>query len=716
MPRIHEIIERVQQNFPEADALLLERAYVFSAKVHQGQMRLSGEPYLSHPLAVAEILADMRLDEVTVAAGLLHDTIEDTFASEAQIAQQFGEDIRFLVSGLTKLAKVEFQSREEQQAENFRKMLLAMSKDIRIILIKLADRLHNMRTLDHMEEEARLRISRETLDIYAPLAHRLGIYWMKQELEERAFQQLYPDAAAELEKRIRGSKKARERYIEAVKARLAEILSSAERKAEVTGRLKETYSLYQKMQEQQLGIDEVYDLIAFRIVVDGNSSTCYELLGVVHALWKPVPGRFKDYVAMPKPNGYQSLHTTVIGDFGERMEIQMRTQEMHRVAELGIAAHWKYKQGQPASASDEQQFAWLRQLLEWQQHLKDPNEFLETVRVDLFPDEVYVFTPRGDVIALPAGATPIDFAYAVHSEVGNHCAGAKVNGKLVPLRHHLANGDTVEILTSPHQRPRREWLDHVVTGRARGRIRQVLRSQEVEQGRQLGREILERALAQRGRSWEKLSKAGDLTRVARELSYRGIDEMLQAIAYGKLQARQVARKLGVDEEPAAETREPTLFERVFRPRRGSTGVKVGGMDHVLVRFARCCSPVPGDPVDGFITRGRGVTVHVRDCPRIFHLDPERRVPVSWDDAPAETELRSVRVRVVSEDRPGILAAVSKQISTAGVNIEGGSIVKSGENRAVQTFDLAVRDRKHLDTVIRQLSKLRGVLSVERVRS
>jgi GTP pyrophosphokinase len=714
MARINEVIERVQQNFPEADAALLERAYVYSAKVHQGQLRLSGEPYLSHPLAVAQILADMRLDEVTVAAGLLHDAVEDTLATEQQIAEQFGEDIRFLVAGLTKLAKVEFQSREEAAAENFRKMLLAMSKDIRIILIKLADRLHNMRTLEHMEEEARRRISRETLEIYAPLAHRLGIYEMKTELEERAFQQLHPEAYAELERKIRGTRKAQEKYIEQVKSRLSEILAQAGLRAEVTGRRKETHSLYQKMQEQQISFDEIYDLIAFRIVVDGTAATCYELLGIVHGLWKPVPGRFKDYIAMPKPNGYQSLHTAVIGDFGERMEIQMRTQEMHRVAELGIAAHWKYKQGEPARASDEQQFAWLRQLLEWQQHLADPNEFLETVRVDLFPDEVYVFTPRGDVIALPAGATPIDFAYAVHSEVGNRCAGAKVNGKLVPLRQALSNGDRIEILTSPHQRPRREWLDHVKTGRARQRIRQVLRAQEVEDARKLGRELLERALVQRGKSWDRLQKAGELTRAAKELSFKGQDEMLQALAYGKLQVRQVARKLGADEEPAP-PRPPTLLERVFRPRRSATGVKVGGQDHVLVRFARCCAPVPGDPVDGFITRGHGVTVHVRDCPRIFHLDPERRVPVSWDEAPADAERRNVRVRVISEDRPGILAAITKQISAEGVNIEGGSIVKSGENRAIQTFDLAVRDRKHLETVVRNISKLKGVLSVERVR-
>jgi guanosine-3',5'-bis(diphosphate) 3'-pyrophosphohydrolase len=711
MARINDIVESVEQNFPGADLALLQKAYVYSAKVHQGQTRLSGEPYLSHPLEVAHILADMRLDGVTVAAGLLHDAVEDTLATEEEIQEQFGEEMAFLVSGLTKLSKIEFQSRQEHQAESFRKMLLAMSRDIRIILIKLADRLHNMRTVEHMTDEARRRISQETLDIYAPLAHRLGIYWMKQELEERAFRQLHSELCAELEKHIRGTKRERERYIELVRTRLSELLQSHEIRAEVTGRLKELYSLYQKMRQEQLEPDEVYDLIAFRVIVDGTPATCYETLGIVHGLWKPVPGRFKDYIAMPKENGYQSLHTTVIGPFGERMEVQIRTQEQHRVAELGIAAHWKYKQGEPRRDSDEQQFAWLRQLLEWQQHLKDPNEFLETVRVDLFPDEVYVFTPRGDVISLPSGATPVDFAYAVHSEIGNRCAGAKVNGQLVPLRHSLSNGDTVEILTSPHQRPRREWLEGVVTGRARSRIRHFLRQVEVEQARNLGKQILQRDLQRRGRSYDKLLKAGEVRRVAKELNFKGIEALLQAVAYGRLAGRQIVRRLVGDEEKPAE--QPALLRRVFRPRREASGVKVGGMGNVLVRFARCCSPVPGDPVDGFITRGRGVTVHARDCPRIFHLDPERRVPVEWE---GEGETRPVSVKVVSEDRPGILAAISKQISAEGVNIRGARIFQTGENRAAQTFDLAVQDRRHLDAVMRKLSRIRGVLSVERVRS
>ena len=713
MARINEIVEQVQTNAPDADVSLLEKAYVYSAKVHQGQMRLSGEPYLTHPLAVAEILAEMRLDPVTVAAGLLHDTVEDTFATDADIRNQFGEEVGELVAGLTKLSKIEFQSREEAQAENFRKMLIAMSKDIRIILIKLADRLHNIRTLEYMKEDSRLRVARETLEIYAPLAHRLGIYWMKEELEDRAFRVLHPEIYAQIEERIAGTKKERERYIEDVKTRLSAELASRALHCEVTGRLKEAYSLYKKMQQQNVPIDQIYDLIAFRVIVDGTTTTCYETLGIVHGLWKPVQGRFKDYIAMPKPNGYQSIHTTVIGPFGERMEVQIRTQEMHRVAELGIAAHWKYKGVGSTRPSDEQKFAWLRQLLEWQQSLKDPNEFLETVRVDLFSDEVYVFTPRGDVQALPAGATPIDFAYAVHSEVGNHCAGAKINGQLMPLRHTLSNGDTVEIVTSPHQRPRQEWLDFVVTGRARSRIRHFLKLEQVERARDLGRDLLQRELHKRGLGYDKLSKSGELKESAKELGVRDLDGLLQALAYGKLDARAVARKIaGVgDDEPEPK---PSLLRRVLSVGRSTGQVRVSGMENVLVRFAKCCAPVPGDSVEGFITRGRGVTVHASDCPKIFHLDPERRVLPGDRHAPGEVV--RVKVRVVSEDRQGLLAAVTNKISAEGVNIDSAQIYTSDDKRAIQVFELQVKNRKHLEGVLRQIAKIRGVVTVERVRS
>ena len=707
--RINEIVDVVQGNFPDADVSLLHRVYVYSAKVHQGQMRLSGEPYLTHPLAVAEQLANLRLDPVTVSVGLLHDTVEDTFATLEELSAEFGDEIAELVGGLTKLAKIEFHSREERQAENFRKMLLAMSKDIRIVIVKLADRLHNMRTLEYMKEESRRRISQETLDVYAPLAHRLGIFPMKEELEDRAFRELYPEVYASIQERFQGSIRERAQYVEEVIRTLRGVIEERGLSCEISGRLKEPYSLYKKMQAQNLTIDQVYDLIAFRVIVAGTPETCYETLGIVHGLWKPVPGRFKDYIAMGKPNGYQSLHTTVMGPKGERMEVQIRTWAMHRVAEMGIAAHWKYKQGSQLNSSEEEQFAWLRQLLEWQRTLADPNEFFETVRVDLFADEVYVFTPQGDVIALPAGATPIDFAYAVHTEIGNHCAGAKVNGQLVSLRHRLSNGDTVEVITSDHQKPRQEWLDHVVSGRARSRIRHAVKLEQVENSLNMGRDILRRDLRRRRLSYDKLLKAGTLDAVARQLRYRDLDAMLGAIAYGRLKAGSVADRLAGGSGQDA----PDLLQRVLRigTRRGV--IRVGGQENVVVRIAKCCAPVPGDPVEGYITRGRGVTVHARDCSKIFHLDPERRVPVGWDAEPGE--LRRVRVRIVSEDRTGLLAAISDKISAEGINIDGARISTS-DNRAVQSFELRVKDRKHLETVLTQLSKIRGVLSVERVRT
>jgi ppGpp synthetase/RelA/SpoT-type nucleotidyltranferase len=487
MLRFNDIADRMLEYDPACDLSLLQRAYVFSAKMHDGQERLSGEPYLVHPLEVAGILADMRLDEVTVAAGLLHDAIEDTLTTADEIRRLFGEPVAFLVEGLTKIAKMEFTSARERQAENFRKMLIAMSEDIRILMIKLADRLHNMRTLEYMSEDSAQRIAQETLDIYAPLAHRLGIHWMKQELEELAFRALKPDAAAELERRLQSRRGDRQLYIEEVIDILSRRLGAANLEAEVTGRLKDLSSIHAKMQSQGISLDDVYDVIAFRIILVGSQEQVYSALGIVHSIWRPVPGRFKDYVALPKPNGYQSLHTTVIGPYGERMEIQLRTREMHENAEFGIAAHWKYKEGKVASnAPDDQKFAWLRQLVELNRELKDPHEFIDTVKVDLFPDEVFVFTPKGEVINLPRGATPVDFAYAIHSEVGSHCSGAKVNGKMVPLRHRLENGDTVEVQTSASQYPRKDWLEFVVSSRARNRIRHAIRAAESRERAQPG--------------------------------------------------------------------------------------------------------------------------------------------------------------------------------------------------------------------------------------
>ncbi|HJO22343.1 MAG: bifunctional (p)ppGpp synthetase/guanosine-3',5'-bis(diphosphate) 3'-pyrophosphohydrolase [Myxococcota bacterium] len=712
--RFNDIADRILEYHPECDLELLQRAYVFTAKVHEGQERLSGEPYLVHPIEVAGVLVELRLDEVTVAAGLLHDTIEDSHTTIEEIQRSFGSQVGFLVEGLTKIAKIEFNSAQERQAENFRKMLIAMSEDIRILLIKLADRLHNMRTVQHMPEEAVHRVAQETLDIYVPLAHRLGIHWMKQELEELSFRALAPADAADLEMRLRSKREARQAYIEEVIDVLSARLGSADVQAEVTGRLKDLYSIHVKMESQGVSLDEIYDVIAFRLVVDGSRDQVYAALGIVHALWRPVPGRFKDYVALPKPNGYQSLHTTVIGPYGERMEVQIRTHEMHRNAEFGIAAHWKYKEGVSGTGdSDDETFAWLRQLVEFNRELKDPHEFIDSVKVDLFPDQVFVFTPRGEVINLPKGATPIDFAYAIHSEVGAQCSGARVNGKMVPLRHCLENGDTVEVLTSHNQYPRKDWLDFVVSSRARSRIRHAIRTAETERSLALGRDMLERALRKEGFSLARLLEQGDLEEVARAERRSSVDQLLSAVGYGRVAAIDVVRRLRGEQapQPAPKARR-SLFRRRRRPSK--SGIRVSGQPDVLVRFGRCCGPLPGDEVVGFVTRGRGVTIHVKDCPKVFELDPVRRIDVNWEpDAAAPWR---IKMRVHSLDRPGQLAKVTKTISAAGINIGAARVTTTSDRKSVQTFDLWVSDVGTLNAVMREIGRIRGVVTVERMRT
>jgi GTP pyrophosphokinase len=714
MLRFNDIADRVLEYNPSCDLAMLQRAYVFSAKVHEGQERLSGEPYLIHPLEVAGILVEMRMDEVTVAAGLLHDTIEDTLTTIDEIKRLFGEPVAFLVGGLTKIAKIEFTSARERQAENFRKMLLAMSKDIRILMIKLADRLHNMRTLRHADDESRQRVAQETLDIYAPLAHRLGIHWMKQELEDLSFRALKPAVVADLERRLRSRHKARERYIDEVIEALSRQLAEAGLRAEVTGRLKDLHSIHAKMESQGIALDDVYDVIAFRIILDGPKEDVYSALGIVHSIWRPVPGRFKDYVALAKPNGYQSLHTTVIGPYGERMEIQIRTAEMHRNAEFGIAAHWKYKSGTDgADDSDNEKFAWLRQLLEWHRELADPHEFIDTVKVDLFPDQVFVFTPRGDVINLTRGATPVDFAYAIHSEVGAHCAGAKVNGKMVTLRHRLSDGDTVEVVTSPSQSPRKDWLEFVVSGRARSRIRHAIRASEKTRSREIGREILARELRKAGVSLARLEERGEIETLAQGEGRGTADSLYSAVGYGRLAAADLARKLSGEPAPApVPSRRRSLLRRQRPPT--SPGIRVSGHADVLVRFGQCCGPLPGDEVVGFVTRGRGVTVHVTDCPKVFEFDPARRIDVEWETDAAVP--RRIRMRVSSLDQPGLLAKVTKTISAAGINIGAARVTTSQDQKALQTFDVWVTDVVTLNSVMKEIERIKGVLSVERLRA
>ncbi len=724
MLRFNDIADRISEYDPDFNLELLQSAYVYSAKVHEGQERLSGEPYLVHPLEVAGILVDMRLDDVSIAAGLLHDTVEDTLTTLEEIDRLFGEEVAFLVEGLTKISKVQFRSARARQAENFRKMLVAMSKDIRILLIKLADRIHNMRTLGFMDQDKAARIAEETLEIYAPLAHRLGINWMKRELEDLAFRTLHPDIVTELEGVLRGRHAERERYIDEVKDVVARKLDEAGLKGEVTGRLKDLSSIHAKMAEQHLTLDQIYDVIAFRIVLEGQAEQVYAALGIMHSTWPPVPSRFKDYVALPKPNGYQSLHTTVIGPYGERMELQIRTVDMNLHAELGIAAHWRYK-GHEGRKQDDEQFNWLRQLLDRQREVDDPHEFLDTVKVDLFADEVFVFTPNGDVLNLPRGATALDFAYGVHSEVGDRCAGARVNGTMRPLTHVLESGDTVEIITNSQQAPKKDWLEFVVSGKAKSRIRHAVRAAENERSRELGRGILDRELRKKGLSLGRAQESGELDAVAQKLSKGGVEDLLAAVGYGRVTARAVADALRPDlskedEKEAAgdEARSRSLrdlFRRERKPARqgDSSGIQVSGHGDVLVRFGQCCTPLPGDEIVGFVTRGRGVTVHNRDCRVAFELDKDRCIDVEWQEG-ADVK-RQVRIRVTSRDMPGLLAKVTKTISAAGVNIGSARVDTHADQTAVQTFDLWFSDVKSLQATMKELRKVKGVVSVERVR-
>jgi GTP pyrophosphokinase len=724
--RLNDILDRVTTYHPDPDLDLIKKAYVYSAKVHQGQIRKSGEPYLVHPLEVAGILAELKLDEASVVTGLLHDTIEDTLATREEIEGIFGKEIAELVDGVTKLSQFSAaNTQEEKQAENFRKMVVAMAKDIRVLLVKLADRTHNMRTLDHMKPESQERIARETLDIYAPLANRLGIQWLKSELEDLSFKYLKPSEWGDLTARITAQGREKERFVEEVVETIRTRVAAAGVEADVTGRVKHAYSVWRKMRSLDVDFDQIQDVIGFRVIVD-NVARCYETLGIIHSLWKPVPGRFKDYIAIPKPNLYQSLHTTVVGPRGERVEVQIRTQEMHRIAEEGVAAHWAYKEkgrdgkGAVLSRKDAAGFGWLRQLVEWQRELDDPREFLETVKVDLFSDEVFCFTPKGEVKSLPRGATPVDFAYTIHSQVGEHCVGAKANGKLVPLRYKLRNGDTLEILTSPHSHPSKDWLTFVKTSRAQARIRQYIRQAEHRRSIEIGRDLAEREFRRFGVTLNKLTRGGELEKAAQALGYRIGDDLIAAIGYGKVSPGQVlaqilpAEKLAAPApaEPAATNAITEMFRKVARMPPGGGGVRLNGIDDVLVRFGRCCNPVPGDAIVGFITRGRGVTVHTVSCDKILGIDPDRRVDVTWD---VRSEYRRpVSLRVLSLDKQGILARISQTISEAGVNISSASCRTTPGEKAVNDFEVTIADVKQLNAVIRAIEKVEGVQSVRRV--
>ncbi len=721
MVRLQDIIDEMRQNNQGVAVDEIKKAYVFSAKVHQGQLRRSGEPYLVHPIGVAAIIAQLNLDEASVVAGMLHDTLEDTLATPEEIEEIFGSRVRFLVEGVTKLSQVSFASGEERQAENVRKMLVAMSQDLRVILVKLADRLHNMRTLQYMDEDKRLKISQETLDIYAPLANRLGIQWIRSELEDLAFSWLHPEEYREIDAQLERVRAERKQYMEDVVDFLQTACDENGIQVTVPGRIKHHYSIYRKMRQKAVSFDEIYDIVAFRIITH-SIGDCYRVLGLIHAQWKPVQGRFKDYIAMPKINRYQSLHTTVLGMDGERVEIQIRTEEMHRVAEHGVAAHWLYKEGSRAAKieNDLSQFNWLRDMIDQNKDVQDPSEFLETVKVDLFSDEVFVFTPQGDVKAMPRGATALDFAYAVHTEVGHRCAGAKVNGKIAPLRHKLKNGDTVEILTNPRQSPSKDWLGFVKTSRARNKIRSVIRSEQRRRSQEIGREVLEREAKKKGLNLNKAWKAGQVGKAAEALGYKNPDEMLVALGYGKVSTTRVLEQLLPPEkrksaEEALEQTKPSRIGQLFKrpPRRTKTGILVQGLDDVLVRFAKCCNPIPGDDLVGVITRGRGVTVHTRRCRRVRDADPGRLIDVRWDVE--QDVVRTVSVRVHCEDRPGMLANISSVLSEADINISQVSAHNDEAGRAICNLKLGIQNLDQLQRVLKKIAKIKGVLAADRIQ-
>lgn len=677
-----------------------------------------------HPAEVAQTLADLKLDIQSIVTGLLHDTVEDTHATLEQIEAGFGKGIAELVDGVTKLSQITFRTSEEKQAENFRKMILAMAKDIRVILVKLADRLNNMRTLEHLPLPKQKQIAQETVDIYAPFANRLGIGWIKVELEDLCLRYLHPDVYYKLAQRVAKTKRDRHKYIDDLCEVLNEKLKEYDITANVFGRAKHFYSIFNKMERRSVDFEQIYDIFAFRIVVD-NITECYKALGVIHAGYKPVPGRFKDYIAMPKSNGYQSLHTTVIGPNGDRVEIQIRTQDMHQVAEGGIAAHWKYKEGKFDIRSREN-VDWVNRLLEWHKDLPDSAEFLETVKTDLFAEDVFVFTPKGEVKQLSYGATPLDFAYAVHSDVGNKCVGAKVNGKIVQLKHRLKSGDTVEIVTSPSQTPSKDWLKIVKSSRAKARIRSVIKLQERERSREMGYTILDKGLRPFGVNISKLEKNGDLLKAANAKNLKSTDELYAGLGYGRIVLEDIIplvvpkESLEKKETDEAKAEDESFLRKVFNAakKRSETrnAINVANLDDVLIRFARCCNPLPGDSIVGFITRGRGVTIHTASCNKAIDNVQERSVDVKWNLTDKGSMKRHVKIRILSLDEPGLLAIMSQTITSCGVNIASANIRTTQDKKAIAILDVEVGDLAQLQKVISALESKKGVISVERLKS
>ena len=716
MIHFEEILEKVEAYNPNCDQDLLRRAYVFSAREHRGQVRRSGEPYLVHPLNVASILADLKADDVSIVVGLLHDVLEDTLTSKEAVTQQFGPEVAELVDGLTKIGKFSYVSREEEQAETFRKMILAMISDLRVVMVKLADRLHNMRTLGFLPEARRREVARETLDIYAPIAHRLGMGSVKGELEDLAFLYLEPEEHERVAREVARRMKVSEAMTGEIRRRIDARLTDAGIAADVSSRMKRYYSIWLKMKRTGVDAAQLYDILAFRIVVP-ETKDCYAALGMIHQLWRPVPGRIKDYIAMPKPNFYQSLHTTVIGEAGQPFEIQIRTREMDLIAERGIAAHWKYKEGRMGPHADDARFQWLRQLVDWQSEVSDPRQFLSSLKVDLYPDEVYTFTPKGEVFAFPRGATPIDFAYRVHTDVGHRCVGARVNGKLVPLRTPLQSGDIIEILTAPNQTPSRDWLSSVATSRARHKIRHFIHEEEKRQAVELGRRLLERELKKFKRTIKKLDADGSMARELPTWGFSKPEDLFAAIGYGKLAPRTALERFVPAEElarPEGEKKESAV-SRVVRKILpfGTPDIVVVGHNDLLATLAKCCNPVPGEKILGYVTRGRGVSVHSESCPNVKNLlyDPGRQIDVAW--AGEKKASYAIELEVATEDRPGLLADVTQAIAGEGSNIRRIEARAEETREATVSVSLETSDLKQLEKIVSRIRAITGVKDVVR---
>jgi len=715
--KFRELLRTMRANRPGDDLELVRKAYEYSQKHHAGQLRASGEPYLVHPLGVAQVLAEMKMDAVAIAAGLLHDSVEDTSVTIVDIRKEFGEQVAHIVEGVTKISQIDFATREEQQAENLRKMMLAMVDDIRVVLIKLADRLHNMRTLEHLTPERQQKIAKETLEIYGPIAHRLGMGKIRGELEDLGFRYLDPLTYEQVRNAVDARRKKGEQFLARVEQTLRDKLKEAGITAEVESRIKRLFSIHKKLVRQKISVDQVYDLYAMRVITK-SLQDCYGVLGIVHNVWRPVPGRIKDFIAMPRPNFYQSLHTSVITEDGTPFEVQIRTEEMHHMAEEGIAAHWKYKDG-PVSAQDEQRLAWLRQVVEWQRDVSDPTEFLSTLKIDLYPEEVYTFTPKGKVVVLPRESTPIDFAYSIHTEVGHSCVGAKVNGRMVPLRHKLHSGDIVEIVTQPGRTPSRDWLGIVKSSRARNKIKHWLNIHQRERAIEIGRKLIEKE-ARKYRVALKEIKDEKLRKIASDYGLGQIDDLMAGIGYGKYSARQVLARLApASAAPVTESDSSgiaSVVRRVFGGDSGNNAIRVKGHGDLLVYRARCCNPIRGEDVVGYVTRGKGVAVHAVNCPNVVNLlyEPERRIDVEWARDEGTPSSYPVKLTVFCDDRFGMLKQITAVISDAKTNIRDMQ-VRSSNGKANIDVILDIADLKHLENIINGVRKIPGVHDVQRLQ-